>query len=270
VLGYGTLSFGIRALFVLASWLSGGCTVTPVGELTDAICSNMMDDDDDGQIDCKDPDCLTFATCRDPIDVPTRDAGSEPIEFPDAGTPPPPPPVDASYDAGPEDGGQANIDAAVPPCTPGSCALGEECVNGSCLPPVAVTGATYEISVQSAVVPQFSSPGVCLDDCLPIPLVCLCQPDPYVIVTLSRGTQTFTVGVTDWVSNTTQPTWSGKPMTVEIRDADQLFFQAFDYDPDEPDPEILRCKPDLSQIPTGSLVCGSTAGHIDAVIVPIK
>lgn len=271
MLNYAALAFPIRLVAPLLSSLLAACTVIPVGELTAAQCGNRSDDDDDALIDCADPDCLVFNSCRDPGRFPVADSGLQ-TEQDAAVAPPPPPPTDAG--SNPEDlvdGGTPTIDAAVPPCTVSSCAAEEQCINGDCVPTVEVTGATYQLSIDSAVVPQLGSFGVCLDICTVVELVvCPCQPDPYIVVTLSRGGKTTTVGVTDWVSNTTEPMWSADPFTVELRTGDELFFQAFEYDADGPDAEILRCKPDLGQIPTGSLVCGSTAGHIDATIAPLK
>jgi hypothetical protein len=249
------------------------CTVGPVGELTQAQCQNQADDDDDRLIDCDDPDCLSFARCREGAPA-WSDAGAPRDAGRDAGRKPPLPPpdtgdaaVDGGYDV---DGGAPAIDASVIPCTTAGCGPGEQCVNGGCVPDTNVMGSTYLLSVDSAVVPLLGSFGTCFDACTVVELVvCPCKPDPYVVVTLSRGGEITTVGITEWVGNTTEPTWTTEPFTVELRPGDELFFQAFDYDPNDQDPEMMRCSPDLGQVASGSLVCGSSAGHIDASITPL-
>ncbi|HEY2734881.1 MAG TPA: hypothetical protein VGI70_12890 [Polyangiales bacterium] len=255
-------------LCVLLAGLAA-CDVNTLGEWDPVRCSNGIDDDHDGLIDCDDPDCWAFACDKpsndQPMDAavdasrPISDAGSSRDK--DAQTdssilpPPPPPPPD-------DDSGMMSIeDASMPPasCANGgmSCPSGSSCMNGVCNPD-SIAG-DYTLQIVSAVVPQRTVTGVCFDFdmlCPPLGSCDECMPDPFVVV-LKNGVGM--VGTASHVLNTTTPMWSDAKFSLSLSQGDRLEFDVWDWDP-LINTRMFTCVPDLTGIASGKLQCGPRSG----------
>lgn len=259
-----------RSLACALLVLLAGCDVPRVGEFGDA-CTNGQDDDNDGLIDCADPDCLGAEACREGgmIKVaPHPDAGSS---APDAGEPP----FDAGADAGnghrdagldsgvvsrpdassiaiDEDGGAAM-------CNP-PCAADEACVADAtsvhCQPVAAKQAGMYRLRVVSARVPDVGLVGCNDNSCLGFVCVGHCMVDPYVRVVLVRGSVETDITRTSAVIDADMPIFSEAAVAITLMTGDVLRFEAWEANnfPETGGRPIFQCKPDLTQI-SGQLSC---------------
>jgi hypothetical protein len=239
------------------------CRITPHGEWNALECSDDLDNDGDGLVDCDDPDCWAFA-CKRPRPTPI-DAGADassttpsdaaPFDAdpPDAMTPPPP----HEPDSGPmsmEDSGEPDRS-----CTSDQslCKADEECVAGVCKP-IDIRG-DYTLQILSASVPDRNPGGICYDadnSVCALGHCDTCKPDPFVVV---KKNNVVTVDMTLPRTNTTKPTWTEPGFPVTIADNDTLQFMVRDADL-LLSSEIFTCSPDLRQLPTGMLHCGPLPG----------
>jgi hypothetical protein len=247
------------------------CRITPHGEWNAAECSDGVDNDGDGRVDCDDPDCWAFE-CQPNDAMPTdagHDAGSAPQDAatPDAKAPdaaPPPKPVDDA-DAAPIADDDAG-DPEAPNCTRALdlCQANEICVAGVCKPQD-ISG-DYTIQILSAALPDRNPAGVCYD---PEILLCAavrdclgCKPDPYVTV---QKTSVIMVGKTLPKNDTETPTWMEAGDKVTLTNTDTLEFTVWDWDPPAQQTKVFSCSPDLRQLPSGMLRCSPPKG---ATITP--
>ena len=120
-------------------------TAPPVDEPCDCppapveLCTNGVDDDGDGLVDCADPDCDNDPACATLVLTPPEKIGTPPVE--DAGTPPVEdsgtPPVEQCTNGVDDDGDQL-VDCADPDCAQNEACLptppppppAENCSNG--------------------------------------------------------------------------------------------------------------------------------------------
>jgi hypothetical protein len=253
----------LRVGWLVAVVYATACSVNPHGEWDPAQCSDGLDNDGDGLIDCDDPDCWAFV-CKTPPPVskdasvdashPEHDAALP--EHKDSGSLLPPPTVDE--DSGP----MSRPDSGTPPlsCTTNEalCPNGTACVDGVCKP-IALAG-DYIFTIVSAVVPEQSLTGVCYDfdaSCPPILQKCgICQPDPFVVIT-KNGVNN--VGTTNHRINTRTPNWEDESFKITLLEKDRLEFAVWDWDPFY-NTRIFSCTPDLQKLPTGMLQCSPRAG----------
>lgn len=256
---YGRLRAIACAWFVCSS---AACGVPAHGEWDPRQCSDGLDNDADGRIDCDDPDCWAYV-CAEPA----RDAGlvaaggagaagltshsdagragaagasaRMPMREDDAGMPP------QDQDAGA---------VPAPECTRSEdCGSGRQCVSGKCHAPE--LAGTYVLTALSAVVPARTALGTCFDPdvwCSLGPCDGSCQPDPYVVVTKNG---VLRVGTTSTVTDSTRPSWQNLQLELQLVAGDSLLFGVWDADTFG-NSELFSCSPQLqSQLPGGSLRC---------------
>ena len=251
-------------------WLfTAACAAPTHGEWDPRQCTDGVDNDADGRIDCDDPDCWAFSCKRGQPDAGVAMSGSagasglEPrteiggmsssgsggqLSMPDledAGTGQP---------GGPDDGDAGA--APAPECSAtrqDDCGSGQECIAGRCQP-VDITGK-YALSILSAQVPLRTSLGTCFDSdvfCALGPCEGSCQPDPYVVVTKNSVVR---VGATPTQTDTTNPKWSRAQLELQLSPGDSLLFGVWDADTFG-NSEMFTCSPQLqAQIRSGNLRC---------------
>jgi hypothetical protein len=260
---------------------------------TELLCDNHSDDDDDGKIDCLDPDCHALEACREGRDVigPIEDAGdSDPIVEPppsasiDSSTPPPPAdPVDSGTDAmvEPFDAGVIVTppveDAAPPPeCTP-ACAATEMCQVGMCIAVAVVESGAYQLKVIAAGAPDmdFSSrcyDGACGSSGLSPPYgFCTCPPDTFVRAVRLRGSEALEIGVTSVKTDDHAAIFNDPPFDLELEPGDVLSFEVWDADLGvDPDDKMYECKPDLTMLAPGPISCSAPGGPFNVQTLTVR
>jgi hypothetical protein len=262
VRGCGFPARALVGLPLMAALAFSACSKTIRGEFSAESCSNTVDDDGDGYMNCDDPDCWVY--CPMIINEP-RDASFPPevdAQVADSGQPPRDPnrpaPMQPEDDGGsvapdPED------DAGVPAGC--GCTDDEVCVDDTCLPRPRIQG-DYLLRITSAFVPSYSTTDRCYDYANPscmmrYPVICDClRPDPYVFVTLDS----VPLDRTMTARSTTMPSWTppaSPTVRVTLTPDSVLTFIAFDDGGAGNDTEMFRCSPDLSPLESGgdSLVC---------------
>ena len=258
--------------------LCAACAAPSHGEWDPRQCSDGLDNDADGRIDCDDPDCWAFV-CGARL----LDAGPPPLAGVGAGGSSAGADAAAVGHAGmdahvnppePDDAGmESDVDAGAstppPECSPlrDDCGSGRECVSGQCRP-VDITGR-YTLSILSAVVPSRPSITTCYDPdvwCSLGPCDGSCQPDPYVVVTKNSVVR---VGSSPAQMDTTKPSWTKAQLEIELRAGDSLLFGAWDADTFG-NAEIFTCSPQLqAQLRSGTLRCSPSTrsdGNYEIVV----
>jgi hypothetical protein len=260
----------LRRTSVCASilWLfSTACAAPPHGEWDPRQCSDGVDNDADGRIDCADPDCWAYACAGRMRDAGVAQGGSAGSDMSGSGAA-----LGGMHAAGSggrtslpdlEDAGgtplQPDDDAGVTPMPECSatraddCGTGRECISGRCQP-VDISGR-YVLSIVSALVPARNSLGACFDPDVWCALGACdgsCQPDPYVVVTKNSVAR---VGATSTQTDTTAPKWTGVKLEVQLGAGDSLLFGVWDADTFG-NAELFSCSPQLqAQIRSGNLRC---------------
>ncbi len=275
-----------QAVFAALALAVAGCRSQRPGEYGEVACNNHLDDDHDGLLDCRDPDCFGTATCKAHMDAAVvksdmdagrpQDAGSSPPEPMDAGDAAKALP-DATAPADDDSGAAVELDAAAakPPCDP-VCKPDEQCIDHQCKPVAVQTPGRYTLQIESATVPRSSSLDtrcydlVC-DNVLSIPYsLCACAVDPYIRVILVRSGDETLVGQTSYVKGSDDPTYHDAPFPLQLMKGDVLRFEAWDHDdPSTTDELLFACKPDLTDVQQGVLSCSTLAGALYATAVQI-
>jgi hypothetical protein len=198
-----------------------------------------LDEDEDGDIDCDDPDCWSFAHCREDAAVPmapyvpppsgapappgvivdkpikTDPDSSVPVQMPDADII-----VDASVDAEP--------DAELPLVCSELCPP-DKCEDGVCTVPLEL--GEYEITRLELRAPRERRDGTCFDDRGNCPFFDIdlwgpcCPPDPTVIIRVGEEK----VGLIA-APNTALETWEAPGLRFTLREGDVVTFEVIDDD----------------------------------------
>lgn len=254
-------------------WLfSAACAGYTRGEWDARQCSDGIDNDADGRIDCADPDCWAYACQHAARDAAVAQGGNAGVDLPPASVS-----TAGMLAAGsggrvslPEldDAGGGNTSepddadaglSSAPECSSArgdDCGIGRECIGGKCQT-VDITGK-YALTITSAVVPVRTSLGACFDTDVWCALgACdgTCQPDPYVVVTKNSVVR---VGSTTTQTDTTNPKWTGGSLDIQLSTGDTLLFGVWDADTFG-NAEMFSCSPELqAQIRSGTLHCAPT------------
>jgi hypothetical protein len=238
--------------------VASGCGTAARRELSVSECKHGFDEDDDGLIDCDDPDCWAFDFCSasalraeldagamDELDarVPRTDAKVTPEA--DTGT------IEPSADSGP-----------IEPCAQVTCETGFACnADGECESdyPMDLDVRMLRASVSIATAFSICWDTVC-DGKVSIPSFgCICPPDTFVTV-LVNG---VAVGHSTAIEDKLEPVWPAieAPIRVRLESVDDVVtFVVADLDIDpvmgETAEEIFYCTPSLESIKSAtSLIC---------------
>jgi hypothetical protein len=272
---------------VLAALSAGGCAAVVPGEVTAAACSTpTIDEDHDGLIDCKDPDCHGFEHCRVPgDDAPDAgnagrggasasggsggSAGSTPVSGGMGGS--------SSDDAGEVEPVDASdnpmgMDATEPepepePCG-GSCGVGAVCdlATNECMSTGSM-GGLYAITVLSATAPRETPIAQCVDPCQGPAVWCPCPADPFVRVIRVRpgsdpedGADEDEIVKTATLRDNEAPMFIEPPTQLELLKGDVLRFELWQDLVFNNDALVFECTPDLAEVEPGELACTAMSG----------
>jgi hypothetical protein len=245
---------------------------------TELVCGNHSDDDDDGKIDCLDPDCHALEACRDFRDVepPTPDAGAEPPEPPEPPMDSGPPPADPPPDAGPPVMGFVDAgpivttpdrDAEPPPECP-VCLPTEMCELGACVPVAVAESGVYTLRILAAGAPDMDGTSRCYDDVCEGRILsppygfCPCQPDTYVRAVRLRGSEMLVLGMTSVKIDDHAAVFSDPAFDLVLEPGDVLSFEVWDEDNIGTDMMLYECKPDLTMLAAGPISCSARGGPL--------
>ncbi|MFI5307721.1 MAG: hypothetical protein ACHQ53_10235 [Polyangiales bacterium] len=279
--------FGFYGWLMLAATLAA-CSAARPGEYGEEQCSNH----------CDDPDCWGTATCRVYAKTAAvQDAGMDAAPKHAAASP------DAAstdrdsavaMDAGaalqiaplqigdaaplPADAGPAFVDAAArpPPCDP-VCKTDEVCTDGQCTAVAVETSGKYQLTIVSANAPDQSPTSRCYDTLCANPLsavpygLCLCDVDPYVVVTRIRNGVETKIGMTSIVMDQPNPMYVDATFIIDLMRGDILRFDVWDHN-DMPvaDQLLFECKPNLTNLMPGPIGCTTLAGPLYAQLVGVS
>lgn len=265
----------LRASAAILILLLSGCSTSRVGEFGEDLCSNQRDDDGDGRIDCKDPDCLGAEHCRVGLEMDSgatgMDAATTTTAVKDAGRKPEAGTNDAGHpiamDAGHRtDATMPKLDAAMddeasvatdagPLTCMAPCAANEECVSGQCQTVAVNQGGKYTLKVTEAQAPSYDLNGCFDTDCgFSFAPLCPCGVDLFVRVFLTRNATDTRIGDTSVVVDTIDALFMEAGWPVTLAPGDVLRFEVWDDDTPDPSMQVYTCKPDLKAIP-GQISC---------------
>ena len=239
-----------------------------------ALCSDNIDNDNDGRVDCEDADCRGLVLCNTqpeqelaltPLSPPTPpvSVSTPPIEdLPDAADV-----GDGSVVENPDDDDAGEDPSVVrgDSCEAISCTTTERCVGGTCIKPVdAGSMMLMQIAIlptSATIISRRNSMGDCLDDdCPTVGTLCLCLPDPYIEI---RRNDTVVVK-TDVVTDSLNPIWDQAAVAVSYGPDDRLTAVLIDHDEGaDADDEIFACDLDPPAQGVSVFSCagpGNTAG----------
>jgi len=267
------------AVFTL---LLAACSSSSGAEVGTTLCSDNLDNDDDGSFDCDDPDCFALEACRQNAGM---TSGRPTPDKPDAGSVSHPvgtnPGSPGNPPVGQADGGgepmPTFVDAGAFECSP--CRPTEACVAGQCQVVAVDQAAHYALHILSAVAPDQDATTRCYDslpDCkgnisISPYAVCNCPTDPFVRVILLRGTKTMSIGMTEAVTDDATPTFPSNDIDLSVEPGDVLIFEVWDAEPAPKNEERLyACMPDLSALKAGPIFCSALGGPLGAQLLGVK